>query len=141
MIHEPPAICPVCDAKLHITRLSCRNCGSVLKGRFKLEGLANLPAEMQRFVVIFLKSRGNIREMEKIYGISYPTVRARIDEILELLDETAGANAVKSDGIDKDAGGAGGAAVKKTAPDRLEILRMLADGEIDTDKAHDLLLR
>jgi len=109
---------------------------------------------MQRFIVIFLKSRGNIREMEKIYGISYPTVRARIDEILELLDETAGANAVKSDGanavksdganavksdgIDKDAGSA---AVKKTAPDRLEILRMLADGEIDTDKAHDLLLR
>jgi hypothetical protein len=95
MLYELPASCPVCKKAFHVRRLGCENCGSTLEGAFELDRLSQLPSEMRQFVIIFLKSRGNIREMEKFYGISYPTVRSRLDEIVALLDGqnvTAGAN-------------------------------------------------
>ena len=86
MLYELPAICPVCKKTFHVKRLGCENCGCTLDGAFELDRLSQLSTEMRRFVVIFLKSRGNIREMEKFYGISYPTVRSRLDEIVAALD-------------------------------------------------------
>ena len=86
MLYEPPSVCPVCGGNFHVKRLGCENCGSVLEGAFAPDRLSRLTPEMRRFVIIFIGSRGNIREMEKIYGISYPTVRARLDEIIAALD-------------------------------------------------------
>jgi len=85
MRYELPDKCPICREKLHAIRLGCDNCGSFLEGNFELDRLTQLPKDMRQFIIIFLKCRGNIREMEKFYNISYPTVRARIDEIVSIL--------------------------------------------------------
>ena len=87
MLYEMPSVCPVCGSGFKVTRLSCDACGSVLEGNFGLDRISLLSKEMRRFTMDFLKCRGNIREMEKLYGISYPTVRARIDDIVTALGE------------------------------------------------------
>ena len=77
--------CPVCGDKMYVTRLACEECGSTLEGQFELCKFCRLSADQQQFVEAFLVNRGNIREMERVLGISYPTVRARLDTIIEAL--------------------------------------------------------
>ena len=86
MQYEIPAICPVCQGAFQTKKLACIKCGSVLEGNFAPDPLSALPKEMRQFILIFIRCRGNIREMEKAYGISYPTVRARLDEIIAALN-------------------------------------------------------
>ena len=74
--------CPVCNTKMIIRELECPNCSTILKGFFEFDGLFTLPEEMQEFLITFIKNRGNIKDMEKELNISYPTVRAKIDELL-----------------------------------------------------------
>jgi len=87
MPYELPAACPICNEGLYVTRLKCKNCGSALKGEFELDRISRLTPSMRQFILEFLKCRGNIREMEKLFNISYPTVRARIDDIITRLGE------------------------------------------------------
>jgi hypothetical protein len=77
--------CPVCGERMHVTRLACDSCGSALEGRFEVCRFCQLTPEQQQFVEVFITSRGNIREMERILGVSYPTVRGRLDAIIEAL--------------------------------------------------------
>lgn len=77
--------CPVCGETMQVTRLACNSCGSALEGSFQVCRFCQLTPEQQQFVEVFLTSRGNIREMERILGISYPTVRSRLDAIIEAL--------------------------------------------------------
>ena len=130
MLYELPSVCPVCSGGFHVQRLGCEKCGCTLEGGFKLDRLSRLPVEMRDFIVIFVQSRGNIREMEKYYNISYPTVRARLDEIVSLLDSQETGDKVKNS-VDTDGAGA--------EPSRLEVLQMLARGEIDANKARELI--
>jgi hypothetical protein len=97
MAYELPAICPVCHERFNVKQLGCDVCGSVLEGNFELNRLSRLPREMQQFVITFLKCRGNIREMEKILEVSYPTVRARIDEIVAALSAKSAHGAAGGD--------------------------------------------
>ena len=131
MLHVMPGKCPVCQNRFTVTRLGCDSCESVLEGNFEPGRLAGLPAETQQFIVMFLKCRGNIREMEKIYNISYPTVRSRIDEIVTLLGESAQTEITQDEAESRE--------IEKSAPARLEILTMLARGETTLDKAYQLL--
>lgn len=85
MKYPPPQQCPVCESKLTIQELKCDHCQTVIKGNFEATRLASLNGEQLHFVEVFLKVRGNIREMEKELGISYPTVRNRLDQIVESL--------------------------------------------------------
>jgi hypothetical protein len=80
-----PGTCPVCGGAFTVTQVKCQDCGARLEGRFTPGLLGSLTEEQIRFVRVFLASRGNIREMGKELGISYPTVRSRLDEILEAL--------------------------------------------------------
>jgi hypothetical protein len=73
---------------MHVTRLACSECGSSLEGRFEVCRFCQLSPEQQQFIEVFITSRGNIREMERILGISYPTVRGRLDSIIEALGYT-----------------------------------------------------
>jgi hypothetical protein len=125
MTYELPTICPVCHEKFIVKQLGCDNCNSVLEGNFELNKLSRLPSEMQQFVITFLRCRGNIREMEKILEISYPTVRARIDEIVAAL--------APATGVGPQVG------VNAAKPTRLEILTLLANGEIDIEDAREML--
>ncbi|AZN43694.1 DUF2089 domain-containing protein [Paenibacillus albus] len=85
MKYPPPQQCPVCESKLTIQELKCDHCTTVIRGNFESTRLASLNGEQLNFVEVFLKVRGNIREMEKELGISYPTVRNRLDQIVDTL--------------------------------------------------------
>src|SRR5208337_2930163 len=77
--------CPVCGGKMDVTRLHCDSCDSTLEGRFDTCRFCQLNPEQQIFVEVFLRTRGNIKEVERELGISYPTVRSRLDSVLGAL--------------------------------------------------------
>ena len=77
-----PAQCPVCQGNLLVTRLQCPSCGSEVTGEFTLSRLATLREPHASLLEMFLRVRGNVKEMERELGISYPTVRARLEEAL-----------------------------------------------------------
>lgn len=77
--------CPVCEGKLSVVRLKCQQCGTVIENEFTLSKFDYLSAGEQYFTETFIKCRGNIKEVEKELGISYPTVRARLDEVIQKL--------------------------------------------------------
>ena len=78
--------CPACaGTEFRIEKLRCTSCGTAVEGRFTVSRLATLPEEQVAFVETFLKSRGNIKEVERELGISYPTVRSRLDKVIALL--------------------------------------------------------
>lgn len=80
--HRPPRDCPVCAGPLAITRLGCRSCGTELSGEFALSPFAALSVDDQEMLRVFLVSRGNMRELERHLGVSYPTARQRYAELL-----------------------------------------------------------
>jgi hypothetical protein len=112
--------CPVCDEVLDVTRLTCRNCETVIEGRFNTCKFCQLTAEQKSFVEVFIKNRGNIKEVEKELGISYPTVRNRLDTVI-------GALGYAVDDSEDDA--------EEAAARRKEIIESLAKGEINADDA------
>jgi hypothetical protein len=75
-----PAQCPACATELVVTRLQCPACGTEVGGRFSQGRLVNLPEPHASLLELFLRVRGNAKEMERALGLSYPTVRARLDE-------------------------------------------------------------
>lgn len=85
MTHKAPARCPVCGGTYEITTLTCKNCKSALGGHFSGCDFCGLHAEDAAFVLTFLKCRGSIKDVEKELGISYPTVRSRLDAVLDRL--------------------------------------------------------
>lgn len=85
-LYQAPADCPVCDAQLIVTRKGCRRCGSELAGEFASSVYDRLDAGEHELLRVFLSSRGNLREVEKHLGVSYPTARARFDALLGKLD-------------------------------------------------------
>ncbi|WAH38482.1 DUF2089 domain-containing protein [Alicyclobacillus dauci] len=85
MIRRMPFRCPACDSAMQVTELSCPSCETKVQGTFAVSPVLQLPPEQLTFVEVFLRCRGNIREVERELGISYPTVRARLDEVIESL--------------------------------------------------------
>ncbi|HVH65797.1 MAG TPA: DUF2089 domain-containing protein [Candidatus Acidoferrum sp.] len=108
-----PNDCPVCGGKLAVTRLSCRECGTELSGAFETSEFSALGKEDRQILRVFLASRGNMKELERYLGVSYPTARARFDALLGKL----------------------GLSEKATPDPRLSTLEQLARGEIDIDEA------
>ena len=81
--------CPACGSKdLRISRISCNNCGTMVEGSFSSSRLCSLPDEQIEFIEVFLKNRGNIKDVERELGISYPTVRSRLDRVVQGLGYT-----------------------------------------------------
>jgi len=85
MAHEVIATCPVCSGELAVTRLRCRTCGTALEGEFSVGRFARLDRDQHAVLASFLRSRGNLRDMERELGISYPTVRARVEALVRAL--------------------------------------------------------
>lgn len=115
--------CPVCSRELEVARLQCPHCGTGIDGRFKICRFCQLTREQEEFVGIFLKSRGNIREVEREMGISYPTVRSRLDDVIRALGYK-----VEPDEAEIAKG-----------QRRKEILEALSAGEITSDEAIKML--
>ncbi len=78
-----PTLCPSCRSDLSITRLTCPACGTEVTGAFSLGRLARLDEPHASLLELFLRVRGNVKDMERMLGLSYPTVRARLEEALE----------------------------------------------------------
>jgi len=78
--------CPVCDSPLTVTRLHCNNCGTTIEGAFTVGRFSRLNREQYALLESFLRSRGNLRELERELGVSYPTVRNRVEALLRALD-------------------------------------------------------
>jgi hypothetical protein len=78
--------CPACEhTQYEIAKLRCRNCGTTVEGSFGASRLGSLPAEHQEFIEVFIRCRGNIKDVERELGISYPTVRGRLDRAIRAL--------------------------------------------------------
>ena len=77
--------CAFCKDKLKIKKLECRKCGISFEGEFYSSPIMALSEEQQSFIELFALSSGSLKEMAQILGITYPTVRIRLDEIIEAL--------------------------------------------------------
>ena len=77
--------CPSCGGELEVTRLSCTRCETVVTGRFQPCRFCQLPPASVQFLEAFVKSRGNVKEMERELGISYWTIRSQLNELIQEL--------------------------------------------------------
>src|ERR671931_2218208 len=77
-----PSQCPACSAEMVVTRLQCPACSTEVAGAFAAGRLINLPEPHASLLELFLRVRGNVKDMERELGLSYPTVRARLEEAL-----------------------------------------------------------
>ena len=106
-------------ASFIIERVRLIDSGIAVEGEFELPPLGRLPAEDQVFVMAFVKSDGSIKEMERIFGISYPTVKNRLSRIASRLQFVENV----------------------TRPRKEEILAALERGEINAQEAIERLLK
>lgn len=90
-----PAHCPSCSAQLHIRRLGCPSCNTQLEGEFELPGVLQLPPEDLAFVTEFVRASGSLKEMARIEGQSYPTIRNRLNQIIERLNQASNTRELK----------------------------------------------
>jgi hypothetical protein len=86
-----PSSCPICHAPLQITRLHCDSCSTTIEGNFQAGGWANLSPEQMAFVETFVKCEGKLNRMEKEVGLSYPTLRNRLVEVIQAMGFEPGA--------------------------------------------------
>ncbi len=118
---EPTLVgrCPACGGALAVRRLQCPQCETAVEGRFAPSPYDALTPDQAAFLEVFLRSRGNLREVERTLALSYPAVRARLDALLEALGLGAA-------GEDASAPGAG---------ERRAVLAALERGEIGAVEA------
>ena len=108
--------CPNCGDEMIITSYRCENCYTEVSGEFEMDNFSRLDKEDKEFIELFLQKRGSIKDVGEEIGISYPTVRNRIDKLVNKL---------------------GGTIDKKES--RIDILNMLDNGEITAEQARELL--
>ncbi len=84
-MNRVPTTCPVCTEPLEITRLYCRACDTTLEGHFEVGRLGRLTAEQLDFVETFVRCEGRLNRIEKEIGLSYPTLRSRLNEVIRSL--------------------------------------------------------
>jgi hypothetical protein len=140
MARDVISTCPVCEGELLISRLHCRSCGTALEGEFGVGRFGRLSKEQMALLESFLRSRGNLKEMERELGISYPTVRGRVDALVRALGLADGNETdVDLGSLEADASDEPAAAEpmidEKAAAERRSILERLARREIGADEA------
>ena len=80
-----PSKCPLCDGEIIVSKLTCRECDSTIEGRFTAGPLSQLTPEQLGFVETFVRYEGKITHMEDELGLSYPTIRNRLHEVIRAL--------------------------------------------------------
>jgi hypothetical protein len=81
------SVCPDCNKPLKIARMVCPSCNLAVEGDFELSALGKLSVDDQAFVIAFVREHGSIKKMESVFGISYPTVKNRLNAISAALDK------------------------------------------------------
>jgi len=82
------ARCPDCNLPLKVTRMTCASCDLAIESDFEISPLAQLSLDDQAFVMAFLRHHGSIKKMESLFGISYPTVKNRLNSVSASLDKS-----------------------------------------------------
>lgn len=82
-----PKICPSCGKRLSVHAMHCNGCQTHIEGNYSLPVMMQLSAPDQQFVLDFVKSSGSLKEMAHKLGLSYPTVRNRLDDIISQLNK------------------------------------------------------
>ena len=109
--------CPICQGKLRVIKLKCNSCKTSIEGNFITSSLLNLPSAHQEFIELFVLSSGSLKEMSRRLGVSYPTVRSRLNEIISALEEE----------------------IKKKEEYKKEILGKIERGKISPEEAADII--
>lgn len=121
-MNEVMGRCPVCGHKFYVRRMECHSCNSALEGVFELCKFCYLSKEQKKFIEVFIKCRGNLKEVEKELGISYPTIRNRLDSVIMALGYSIENNDEYDDRINKK-----------------EILEQIEKGELSVQDALKIL--
>jgi hypothetical protein len=119
-----PQKCPSCAAPLKVTQLTCIACGTGVVGSFELSPFVRLSMKSLHFLEVFIRNRGNVKEMARETGESYWVIRRRLDEVIEEM------------GFDTDL-----SSEQDLAASRQEILQRLRKGEINVAEAKKLLTK
>jgi len=122
-VHQVIGVCPVCSEKLTVTRLHCRNCDTAIEGQFTLGRFHDLTPEQLAFAETFIRCEGKITKVEDELGISYPTVRSRLSDLIRALGYPVSEEPE----------------APITPEQRKHILDQLAQGKISADTAVKLL--
>src|SRR5262245_58350627 len=130
MPHDVISTCPVCASELAVTRLHCASCGTTLEGDFSVGRFGRLNREQMALLESFLRSRGNLREMERELGISYPTVRSRVEALVRALGFGP-----RADADDADEATEAAPSSPLAGRTREEILEALARHDISAEEA------
>ena len=117
-----PGRCPVCGEEMTVTRVYCRHCDTAVEGRFALGKFHHLTPEQLQFAEIFIRCEGKITRVEEDMGLSYPTVRGRLHDLIRALGYEVGAEPA---GISPE--------------ERRSILEELAQGKVSAEEALELL--
>jgi hypothetical protein len=125
MPREALGKCPVCGQNTEVTAINCNECGTRIEGHFQLCRFCRLTEEQKSFIETFVKCRGNIKEVEKELGISYPTVKNRLEDAANALGYNSSTD-YSYNGTDDNGR-------------RREILDQLESGELTVEDALDLL--
>jgi len=133
--HDVIATCPVCAGELAVTRLRCGGCGTTIEGEFGVGRFARLTRDQTALLESFLRSRGNLRDMERELGISYPTVRARVEALVRALgfgprDEADGVAAMAATAA---------ATADEIQAGRRDVLERLARHELSAEDAAEAI--
>lgn len=120
-MYPAPTECPVCQDELLVTGLECRNCGTSIGGRYSMGRLAHLTQDQLHFVELLVRCEGKLSRVQDELGLSYPTVRNRLDEVIGALGYR-----VPGDG-------------SKSEEDRHDVLARLARREISAEEALERL--
>lgn len=123
-MYRYPVECPTCGEPTVISEVSCTNCETVIKGRYTGCTFCQLPAEDLRFLELFIASRGNVKEMERETGLSYWTIRGKVDDLITTLG-------LDSTPVDP----------QRQADERRRILGMVENGEISVAEAEQQLAK
>jgi hypothetical protein len=110
-------VCPICGDQMAVTRLHCRSCDTAIEGQFDTGRLGRLDRDQIEFVETFIRCEGKLNRMERELGLSYPTLRARLSEVIDRMGFPVGPEP-------------GGSEV-----DRHRILDQLAAGDISSEEA------
>lgn len=113
--------CPVCGDNTIVTKIHCKKCGTTIEGKFDICKFCRLTQEQKEFIDVFIKCRGNIKDVEKELRISYPTVKNRLEDVAEALGYKQNQN------------------TEDVSIQRIDILERVNKGEISVDEALELL--
>ena len=117
---QVPNQCPICQSSLEVTKVYCHNCDTTLEGHFQYDSpLQQLTPEQLSFMIIFVRNEGKINRVGEELGMSYPTVRSRLHDLIRALGFEIGEE--EEAGVPEE--------------ERRAILDALSDGKLSSEEA------